>query len=105
MVQRDQWDTSWGPKKVFFLIRDIDDATRAGAPVEICQFVVLRSPGGRLGSVLDTCNRLRRVRWCFHRWVHISTGPQPHIGLEHKVRDVGGQRVGERVHAVGDERQ
>ena len=66
-----------GAEKIFFLIRDIDDATRAGAPVEICQFVVLRSPGGRLGSVLDTCNRLRRVRWCFHRWVHISTGPQP----------------------------
>ena len=47
MVQRDQWDTYWGPKKLIFLIRDIDDATRAGASVEICQFVVLRSPGDR----------------------------------------------------------
>ena len=28
-------------------------------PVKI---VVLRPPGGRLGSILDTCNRLRRVR-------------------------------------------
>ena len=27
MVQRDQWDTYWGPKKIIFLIRDIDDAT------------------------------------------------------------------------------
>jgi hypothetical protein len=60
MVQREQWDTYWGVKKVFFLIRDIDDATVAGASVESCQFMVLRSLGGRLGSVLDVCNRLRR---------------------------------------------
>ena len=31
-----------GPKKLIFLIRDIDDATMAGASVESCQFVVLR---------------------------------------------------------------
>ena len=24
MVQRDQWDMYWGPKKLIFLIRDID---------------------------------------------------------------------------------
>ena len=29
MVQRDQWDTYWGPKKIYLLIRDIDDATTA----------------------------------------------------------------------------
>ena len=44
MVQSEQWDTYWGPKKLIFLIRDIDDATMAGASVESCQFVVLRSP-------------------------------------------------------------
>ena len=62
MVQRDQWDTSWGPKKIIFLVRDIDDATMAGAPVESCQFVVLRPPGARLGSELDMGSRLRHMR-------------------------------------------
>ena len=62
MVQRDQWDTYWGPKKLIFLIRDIDDATMAGASVESCRFVVLRSPRGRLWSVKYMCNRLRRMR-------------------------------------------
>ena len=62
MVQRDQWDMYWGPKKLIFLIRDIDDDAMAAASVESCRFVVLRSPRGRLGSVLDLCNRLRRVR-------------------------------------------
>ena len=52
--------------------------------MESCQFVVLRSPWRRLGSVLDVRNRLRRMRGRFHRWIHISTGPQPDIGLEHK---------------------
>ena len=34
-----------GRKKYIFLIRDIDDAAMAGASVETCRFVVLRSPG------------------------------------------------------------
>ena len=37
------------------------------ASMESCRFVVLRSPGGRLGSVLDMGNRLRRMRGRFHR--------------------------------------
>ena len=49
MVQRDQWDTSWGPKKLIFLIREIDDATMTAASMEFCRFVVLRSLGGRSG--------------------------------------------------------
>ena len=69
MVQRDQWDAYWGPKKLIFLIRDIDDATMAGASVESCQFVALESPWGRLGSVLYTCKRLHRTR---RRFQHIS---------------------------------
>ena len=41
----------------------------AGASVESCRFVVLRSPRGRLGSVLDMDNRLRRMRRRFkHFW-------------------------------------
>ena len=46
MVQRDQWDMYWGPKKLIFLIREIDDATMTGASVESCQFVVLGLPEG-----------------------------------------------------------
>ena len=57
-----------GGEKNIFLIRDIDDATiMAGASAESCRFVVLRSPRGRLGSVLYTCKRLRRIR---HRFKH-----------------------------------
>ena len=56
-----------GSKKINFLIREIDDATMAAVSVETCQFVVLRTPRGRLGSVLDMCNRLRRMRGNFHR--------------------------------------
>ena len=69
MVQKDQWDTYWGPKKLIFLIRDIDDATMAAAPVETCQFVATRSPWGRIGSVLYTNKRLHRTR---RRFQHIS---------------------------------
>ena len=76
MVQRDQWDTYWGPKKIIFLIREIDDAAMAAASMESCRFVVLRCPGGRLGSVVDVRNRRRRVCGRFHRWIQISTGPQ-----------------------------
>ena len=54
------------------------------ASVESCQFVVLRSPRGRLGSELYMGSRLRRMHRCFHRWIHISTGPQPDIGPEPK---------------------
>ena len=76
LVQRDQWDMYWGPKKIIFLIRDIDDATMAGASVESCRFVVLRSPRGRLGSELDMGSRLRRMRGRFDQWIQIKTGPQ-----------------------------
>ena len=62
MVQRDQWDTSWGPKKLIFLIREIDDAAMAAASLESCQFVVLRPSGARFMMELYTRNRLRRMR-------------------------------------------
>ena len=44
----------------------------AGASMETCQFVVLRSPWGRLGSLLDVRKRLHRTRGGFHRCIHIS---------------------------------
>ena len=45
-----------------------------GASVESCRFVVLRSPGGRIGSVLDVRKRRYRMRGRFDQWIHISTG-------------------------------
>ena len=72
VVQRDKWDTSWGPKKLFFLIREIDDAAIAGASVESCRFVVPRSLGGRAGSVQYMCNRLRRLRRRFQHKIHLA---------------------------------
>ena len=63
MVQRYQWDTYRGPKKVIscFAVRR-GRGHRAAAPVESCQSLPKRSPWGRLGSVLYTCKRLRRKR-------------------------------------------
>ena len=75
MIQRDQWDTYWGAKKLIFLIRDIDDATMAAASVETCRFVVLWCPRGRLGSVLDVRNRLRRMRGCFRQYTYQYRSP------------------------------
>ena len=63
LVQRDQWNTHWGAKNVYYLIRDSDDATMAAAPVESCRFVVpevSRRPL-RVGNYIG-CNRLRRLR-------------------------------------------
>ena len=75
-----------GAEIFFFLIRDIDDATRAGASVETCQSVALRSPGGRIGSVLDMGSRLHRMRGRFHRCIHVSMG--------HERRVVAGAATG-----------
>jgi hypothetical protein len=61
-----------GAEKGIFLIRDIDGPAMTAASVESCRFVVLRSLGGRSGSVLNTCNRLRRMRGRFHRWPTLS---------------------------------
>ena len=60
-----------GQKQLIFLIRDIDDAATAAAPAESCQFVVLRSPRGRLGSKIDVGNRLRRMRGRFQSKIHL----------------------------------
>jgi len=54
----------------------MDGPTMAGASVESCRFVVLRSPRGRLGSELDMGSRLRRMRGRFDQWIQIKTGPQ-----------------------------
>jgi hypothetical protein len=65
MVQSEQWDTYWGPKKLIFLMRDIDGPAMTAASVESCRFVAPRSPGGRFWSVVDMRNRLRRMRGRF----------------------------------------
>ena len=83
MGQRDQWDTYWGAKKIIFLIRDIDGPTMTAAPVESCWFVARRCPWGRLGSVLYTCKRLRRVR---RRFKHLSANS---LGVEMMYHTAG----------------
>ena len=84
MVQRDQWDTYWGPKKLIFLIRDIDDATMAGASVESCRFVVLRCPGGRLGWY-NTCAIAYAAYAAASRVRYISHGPLRYTSIGHDL--------------------
>ena len=50
MVQRDRWDTYWGPKNNFFNSRlPMRLWALAAAPVEPCPFVVQRGPGAAQG--------------------------------------------------------
>ena len=67
-----------GAEKGFFSFAAVGALrSMAAAPVESCQFVVLRSPWGRLGSVLYTCNRLHRIRRRFEQFWSISlSSPQ-----------------------------
>ena len=71
LVQRDRWDTYWGPKIIIFFIRDIDDTAMAAVPAESCQSVAPRSPGARSGMLLDVGNRLRRMRGRFPLQIHL----------------------------------
>jgi len=70
MVQRDRWDTYWGPKIVSRC--GGGRGHRAAAPVKSCQFLPKRSPWGRLGSTLYTCKRLHRARRRFKLFWPIS---------------------------------
>ena len=84
MVQRYQWDTYRGPKKVIFLICDIDDAAMAGASVESCRFVVLRCPGGRLGWY-NTCAIAYAAYAAASRVRYISHGPLRYTSIGHDL--------------------
>ena len=87
MVQRDQWGTYWGAKKLIFLIfliREIDDPTRAAAPVEFCQFVVLRSPRGRLGWY-NICAIAYAAYAAASRVRYISHGPLRYTSIGHDL--------------------
>ena len=52
--------------------RDMTIRSMTAAPVESCQSPPIRCPWGRLGSVLYTCNRLRRIRRRFNHFWSIS---------------------------------
>ena len=82
LVQRDQWDTYRGPKKVIscFAVRR-GRGHRAAAPVESCQSLPKRSPWGRLGSALYTCNRLHRLRRRFKHFWPISLSSPRCLGI------------------------
>ena len=87
----------WGPKGregggVFLRLRSIaallyESAYKSNvqpelAPVESCQSLPAEvAPWGRLGSVLYTCKRLRRMRRRFkHFWpISLSSPPSPTI--------------------------
>ena len=72
MVQRDQWDKYWGEKKLISKFAALRPARhKAAAPAETCQSLSKRCPWGRLGSVLYTCNRVRRVRRHFQCKIHL----------------------------------
>ena len=99
-----------GAQKGIFLIRDIDGPAMTAASVESCRFVVLRSPRGRLGSVVDMCNRLRRMRGRFHRYIHMATLPARHLTYARDVnifiwssRKSVGHKINDRfmVHGKG----
>ena len=83
MVRRDQWDTYWGPKKVFLVSRcGGGRGHRPALPAESCQSLSNRSPRGRLGSVLYTCKRLRRMRRRFkHFWPISLSSPRGHSNI------------------------
>ena len=52
----------------------------AAAPAESCQSLPNRSPWGRLGSVLYTCTRLRRIRRRFnHFWSNSLSRPRTRL--------------------------
>ena len=53
----------------------------AAAPVESCQSLPKRSPWGRLGSVLYTRNRLRRLRRRFKHFWSISLNKSAHWNM------------------------
>ena len=68
---------TWGPKKLIFLIREIDDATMAGASVESCQFVVLGSGVPGVGGIAYAAYAAAsRVRY-------ISHGPLRYTSIGH----------------------
>ena len=84
-----------GAEKEFFLVRDIDDATMAGASMETCQFVAPRSPRARLGSVLVACNRLRRMRGRFPLEIHLPRCISSHMSIAQNAKVLDPEPYGE----------
>jgi len=96
MVQRDQWDTYRGPKKIIFLIRDIDGLAMTAAPVESCQSLPKRCPWGRLGSVLYMVSRLHRMRRRIQHILANSLSMATHLSMNYLAmasRTPGGAQV------------
>ena len=73
----------------------------AGASVETYQFVVPRSLGGRLWSVLDMGNRLPRMRGRSHRCIHISKVLcTPRLWTKTVALDVAVAQPGDAAHGM-----
>ena len=96
MVQRDQWDTYRGPKKVFFYIAaTVQPRSMADAPVESGPFVARRSPGDRLGSYVYMVSRLHRMRRRFEGLSANSLNTPSHSSMNYLAmtsRALGGPK-------------
>jgi hypothetical protein len=96
LVQRDQWDTYRGPKKVFFyLAATMQPWSMADAPVESGPFVARRSPGDRLGSYVYMVSRLHRMRRRFEGLSANSLNTPSHSSMNYLAmasRALGGPK-------------
>ena len=63
MVQRDQWDTYGGAKKLIFLIREIDDGTIASPIFDQTQGREVDESRGSNGISKIAQWALMRIRW------------------------------------------
>ena len=97
MVQRDQWDTYWGPKNIFIKFAPtIPPWFKAAAPVESCQSLPQRSPWGRLGSGLYMVSRLHRMRRRIQHILANSLSIATHLSMNYLAmasRALGGPQL------------
>ena len=96
MVQRDQWDTYWGPKKYFIKVADDAAMVQSGRAGGILSIPAQRSPWDCLGSGLYTVSRLHRMRRRFQHILANSLNMITHLSMNYLAmasRALGGPQV------------
>ena len=96
MVQRDQWDTYWGPKKLIFSIRDTDGPAMTAASMESCRIC---GPEVSQGSLLVGSRRAQAPTARappLHQSIHIRQGAQPTNQLEPQTLKVRSEQLKHR---------
>ena len=79
MVQRDQWDTPWGAKKIIFLIRDID------GPATNYAEALYKDHGATLDDLREAVKTLVETERIARR---VLGGSHPITkGIEYELRD------------------